>query len=105
MGVEPRKPSLLRRGTSLYHPFMLREGTFTPLWIIVEFHNRMGYYVAQTTTEMLCPPNRDQRLGPVHCVLTSTTETPFCNKKRYLLTTEIANLVHDEVYHISLPRL
>ena len=72
MGVEPRKPSLLRRGTSLYHPLMLREGTFTPLWIIVEFHNRMGYYVAQTTTEMLCPPNRDQRLGPVNCVLTCT---------------------------------
>ena len=54
---------------------------------------------------MLLPPTRDQGVGLVHCVLTSTTETPLGDKQRYSLTTEIANLVRGEFVRVHLPRL
>jgi hypothetical protein len=50
------------------------------------------------------PPYFDRKYGPVHCVFTSTTETPLGNNQRQSLTTEMANLVHGEIVRVPFPR-
>ena len=96
MGFEPHHPYLLR------HTHINVASSFSIWTYDVSHHagtpetnNGVGYYTGCTTSTMLYPPFVDQAKGPVHCVLTSTTETPLGDKQRYSPTTEIANLVHD----------